>query len=160
MTGADTLLAILALGVAIYLARGTHPVAAVLLVASALLVAAILFLPTPLVTGWVGMDRVNYLYHLARRTPLSSSDWLHVVVFTWLGLLIWLGRRDLRSWRGGVVIMVLAVTAEVGQWLADGREPSVWDAALNVVGALIGIGAAAAALRFKSLKGDAGLSSR
>lgn len=146
MTGADLLLAVLALGVAFYLARGTHPVVAALLVVSALIVSAILFLPTPVVTGWVGMDRVNYLYHLARRTPLYSSDWVHVIAFTWLGLLIWLGRRDLRSWRGALAIGALAIAAEVGQWLADGREPSVWDAVLNLFGAAIGIALGSAVL--------------
>lgn len=139
MTATDVLLAVLSLGVAIYLARGTHPVAAVLLLGSALVVSAILFLPMPVVTGWVGMDLVNYLYNLARRTPLSSAEWLHLVVFSWLGLLIWLGRRDLRNWRGAALISVLAVAAELGQWLADGREPGIWDATLNLVGVFIGI---------------------
>lgn len=140
MTGMDALLAILALGVAIILARGTHPVVAGLLVISALAVSAILFLPTSVVTGWVGMDRVHHLYHLARSfTPLYSSDWLHLFLFAWLGFLIWLARPNLRNWHGIVFVAVLAVGAELAQWLADGREPGIGDATLNVVGGLLGI---------------------
>lgn len=140
MTVTDLLLAACALGVAIFLARGAHPVVAGLLMLSALAVSAILFLPTAVVTGWVGMDRVHYLYHLARSTtPLDSSDWLHLILFTWLGLLIWLARPNLRNWRGIALVTVLAVGAELAQWLADGREPGVGDATLNVVGGLVGV---------------------
>lgn len=46
MTSADVLLTVLALAVAILLARGSHPAVGALLVAPALAASAILFLPT------------------------------------------------------------------------------------------------------------------
>ena len=146
MTGADILMALLALGAAFVLARGSHPLVAVLVAVSALAVAAILFLPTSVVTGWVGMDRVHHLYYLARSTPLDSSDWLHLLLFAWLGWLIWLARRELRNWRGIALVAALGVGAELAQWLADGREPGVGDAVLNVAGGVLGVGLAQAAI--------------
>lgn len=157
MTGADVLLAVLALGVALLLARGSHPLAGALLVASALAVSVVLFFPTALLIEWFGMHRVNRLYVLARATPLNPPEWLHVFAFAWLGLLVWLARRGLRNWRGVALICVLAVAAEPAQWLADGREPSLEDAALNLVGGLLGILLAhtclTAAARFRRVTG-------
>lgn len=139
MTGAGLLLAVLAIGVAILLARGSHPVIATLLVASALAVSAILFLPTAMLGDWFGMDRVHRLYGLTRATPLDPPEWIHVIAFAWLGLLVWLARAGLRNWKGLALIAVLGVAAEVAQWLADGREPSLGDAALNAVGGVMGV---------------------
>lgn len=142
MTGADVLLTLLALGVAILLARGSHPVVAVLLVASALAVSAILFLPTVMLTGWFGMDRVHRLYDLSRGTPLDPPEWIHLIAFAWLGLLVWMARREVRSWRGVALVAALGVAAELSQWLTDGRQPKFEDAALNVLGGLLGVGLA------------------
>lgn len=139
MTGADALLAVLALGVALLLARGSHPLVAVLLVASALGVSAVLFLPTALLGEWFGMDRVHRLYHLTRATPLAPPEWIHLFAFAWLGFLVWLARRDVRNWRGVAVVAALGVAAELSQWLTDGRQPKLGDAALNVAGGLAGI---------------------
>lgn len=139
MTGADVLLAVLALGVAFLLARGSHPLIGALLVASALAVSVVLFFPTALLIDWFGMHRVNRLYALSRGTPLNPPEWLHVFAFAWLGLLVWLARRGVRNWRGVAFISVLAMAAELAQWLADGREPSLEDAGLNVFGGLLGI---------------------
>lgn len=139
MNGADALLALLAVGVAILLARGSHPLIGALLVASAVAVSALLFLPTEMLGNWVGMDRVHRSYHLTRSTPLNPPEWIHIIAFAWLGLLIWLGRANFRSWCGLVLIVGLGAAAELAQWLADGREPSVGDAALNVAGGLLGV---------------------
>ncbi|MGY0611543.1 VanZ family protein [Luteimonas sp. A501] len=139
MTGADVLLAVLALGVAMLLARGSHPVVAVLLVVSALAVSAMLFLPTAMLGDWFGMDRVHRLYGLTRSTPLDPPEWIHLFAFAWLGLLIWLARRDVRNWRGVVLVAALGVAAELSQWLTDGRQPKLEDAALNVLGGLAGV---------------------
>ncbi|HEY4530685.1 MAG TPA: VanZ family protein [Luteimonas sp.] len=133
------LLAILALGVAILLARGSHPVVGTLLVGSALGVSAILFLPTQMLGAWFGMDHVHRLYGLTRSTPLDPPEWIHLLAFAWLGLLIRLARTDLRNWRGLVLVAALGVAAELSQWLTDGRQPRVEDAALNVAGGLAGI---------------------
>ena len=139
MTAADLLLTALALGMAIFLARGSHPVVAGLLIISALAVSALLFLPTSMLGGWVGMHRVHRLYGLTRSTPLDPPEWIHLFAFAWLGMLIWLARRDARSWRGVAFVAALGVTAELAQWLTDGREPKIEDAALNVLGALAGV---------------------
>lgn len=139
MTGADLLLTALALGAAILLARGSHPVAAVLLVMSALVVSAALFLPTSMLTGWLGRDRIGQLYGLARGTWFDPPEWIHFFAFAWLGLLIYLARRDLRNWRGFALVVALGLIAELMQWLTDGREPMLEDAALNVVAGLLGM---------------------
>lgn len=139
MTGADALLAILAVGVAVLLARGSHPVVGVLLVASALAVSAILFLPTQMLGAWFGMDRVRRLYGLTRSTPLDPPEWIHLFAFAWLGLLIWLARKDVRNWRGLVLVATLGIAAELSQWLTDGRQPKLEDAVLNVAGGLAGV---------------------
>lgn len=139
MTGGEVLLAVLALGVAIQLARGSHPLAGALLIASALAVSTVLFFPTAILIDWFGIERVHRLYGLARATPLNPPEWVHVFAFGWLGLLVWLARRGLRNWRGVAFISMLAVAAELAQWLADGREPSLEDAGLNLLGGLLGI---------------------
>jgi hypothetical protein len=139
MTGADLLLAVLALGVAIFLGRGSHLVVAALLVASALAVSAVLFLPTAMLAGLIGMERVHGLYDLTRATPLDPPEWIHLIVFAWLGFLLWLARRDIRNWLGVGLVAALGVAAELSQWLTDGRQPKVEDAALNVVGGLAGM---------------------
>lgn len=139
MTGADALLALLALGVAVLLARGSHPLVAVLLVASALAVSAMLFLPTAMLGEWFGMHRVHRLYGLTRATPLDPPEWIHLIAFAWLGLLIWLARQDVRNWWGVLLVAAFGVAAELSQWLADGRQPKVEDAALNVAGGLAGV---------------------
>ena len=139
MTGADVLLAVLALGVAIFLGRGSHPLVAALLVASALAVSAVLFLPTAMLAGLVGMERVHGLYDLTRATPLDPPEWIHFIVFAWLAFLLWLARRDIRNWRGVALVAALGVAAELSQWLTDGRQPKVEDAALNVLGGLVGV---------------------
>lgn len=139
MTGSDVLLAGLAFAVAILLARGSHPVVAALLIASALAVSAVLFLPTKVLGGWFGMDRVHRLYGLTRGTPLDPPEWIHLVAFAWLGFLIWLARRHARNWRGALIVAALGIAAETSQWLTDGRQPKLEDAALNVMGGLAGV---------------------
>ncbi|PJJ96603.1 hypothetical protein CO641_12085 [Lysobacteraceae bacterium NML91-0213] len=139
MTGADVLLAVLALGVAIFLSRGSRLLVAALLIASALAVSAMLFLPTPLLTGLLGADCVQRLYGLTRSTPLDPPEWIHLLAFAWLGLLVWLARKDVRNWRGVVLVIALGVAAELSQRLTDGRQPKLEDAALNVLGGLTGM---------------------
>lgn len=139
VTGADALLALLALGVTLLLARGSHPLVAVLLVASALGISAVLFLPTALLGQWFGMDRVHWLYRLTRATPLAPPEWVHLFAFAWLGFMVWLARTDVRNWRGVALVVALGAAAELSQWLTDGRQPRLEDAALNVVGGLAGV---------------------
>lgn len=159
MTGADVLLAVLSLGVALLLARGSHPVVATLLVASALAVSAVLFLPTRVLIQWFSIDRVHYLYGLTRATPLDPPEWIHLFAFAWLGFLVWLARRGMRNWRGIALVAALCAAAELAQWLADGREPQAEDAALNVLGGLVGMLLASACLtaaKFRRGGSDAG----
>lgn len=139
MTGSDVLLAVLAVGVSLLLARGSHPFIATLLVVSALVVSALLFLPTGMLGDWVGMHHVHRFYRLTRATPLNPPEWIHIIAFAWLGLLIWLGQAKMRGWTGLALIAALGVAAELAQWLADGREPSLGDAALNAAGGVFGV---------------------
>lgn len=139
MIGADAVLAVLALGVAIFFARGSHPVVAVLLVTSALAVSGMLFLPTAMLGDWLGMHRVHHLYGLTRATPLAPPEWIHLLSFSWLGLMVWLARKDLRNRRGMLLIAALGSAAELSQWLTDGRQPKLEDALLNVAGGLAGV---------------------
>ena len=60
-------------------------------------------------------------------------------MFAWLGLLVWLARAELRSWLGLGLVACLGAAAELAQWLADGREPGLGDACLNVVGGMCGV---------------------
>ena len=139
MSGAEVLLAVLALGVATLLARGSHPLIGTLLIVSALTVSAMLFLPTGLLVDWLGIDRVNRLHAQTISTPLELSDWIHFTAFAWLGLLIWLAQRGVRNWRGVLLIAALGIAAELSQWLTDGRQPKIEDAVLNVAGGMVGL---------------------
>lgn len=139
MTAADVLLTILALGVALLLARGSHLAVSALLVASALAVSAALFLPTAMLRDWLGTERVHLLHRLASASPLDLSDWIHLAAFAWLGLLAWLAREDVRNGYRVLLVGGLGVAAEASQLLADGREPKWEDAALNVVGGVAGV---------------------
>lgn len=161
MNGAEVLLAVLALGVSMLLARGSHPMMAVLLVLSFLAVSAMLFLPTAMLGDWFGMHRVHRLYSLTRTTPLAPPEWVHLFAFAWLGLLVWLVRKNLRNWRGVVLVATFGTAAELSQWLTDGRQPKLVDAMLNVAGGLSGVFlayvycAAAAQFRRRATRGEA-----
>jgi hypothetical protein len=139
MTGPNLLLAILTTGVAMLLARKSQPLAGALLAASALAVSAILFLPTGWLIDRVGIQRVYWLYGLADPTPLEPPEWAHVFAFLWLGLVLWLARSDLRSWKGFVLIALLSVASEASQMLTADRTPRAMDAAVNMLGAGTGI---------------------
>nr|WP_246606661.1 VanZ family protein [Lysobacter antarcticus] len=133
------MLAVLAFGVAILLARGSHPLIGTLLIVSALTVSALLFLPTGMLVDWLGIERVNRLLDQTSPTPLDLSDWIHFSAFAWLGLLIWLARGEVRNGRGVMLVAALGIAAEVSQWLTDGRQPKVEDAVLNVAGGMVGL---------------------
>jgi hypothetical protein len=139
MTGPDVLLAVLTMGVAMRLAWGSHPLAGALLAASALAVSAILFLPSDWLIDLVGIQRVRWMYGVARATPLEPPEWAHVFAFLWLGLVLWLARSDLRSWKGFVMIALLSVAAEASQVLTAARTLRAMDAAVNMLGAGAGI---------------------
>lgn len=106
---------------------------------SAVLVTAMLFLPGPQLASIVGKDAVMALKLAAAATPWQMSDWLHFAIFAWLGCVLWVGRPDLRGWRAGAVVAVLAVVAEVAQSMAPGRGPGIADALLNLGGGLAGL---------------------
>lgn len=151
MSATDVLLALMALGVGCVLAWRSGPVARVVLFASAMLVSAMLFLPGSQLTSIVGRDTTRWLERLASTTPWPLSDWMHFAIFVWLGVLVWLGRPDMRGWKGWALMVVLAVAAEASQGLAPDREPRLDDVLLNLAGGMAGllIGIAmAATLRF------------
>lgn len=77
--------------------------------------------------------------HAVADTPWELSEWLHFLIFAWLGLLLWLGRVDLRGWKAWALVAVLAIAAELAQGLAPGRAPRLDDVVTNLVGGVTGI---------------------
>lgn len=135
----DLLLGVLVLGVGVWLARRGRPLVRVALFGSALLVSALLFLPGAQITGAVGPDGIAWMRRTAAQTPWNVSEWVHFLVFLWLGVLLWLGRPDLRNWKGWAMVIVLAVAAELVQDLAPGRSPRLDDVLLNLAGGMAGV---------------------
>ena len=121
------------------MAWGSGPVARVVLFITALVVAAMLFLPGSQLAAIVGADAVAAMTRMVADTPWSLSDWLHFLIFVWLGLLLWLGRADLRGWKAWSLIAVLAVAAELAQGFAPERSPRVDDVFLNLAGGMVGL---------------------
>lgn len=139
MSWGDALLAVLVMGVGFFLARRSRPLVAVVLFVSAITVSAMLFLPGSQLTSILGNDGVRLLNRFAAATPWSVSEWMHVFIFMWLGLLLWLGRADLRGWKAWALIVVLAAASELAQGLTPGREPKLDDVLLNLAGGMAGI---------------------
>lgn len=139
MSWGDVLLGVMALVVGLFLARRARPVVAVILFASAIAVAAMLFLPGSQLTSIIGGDGVRLLNRLSAATPWSVAEWMHVLIFAWLGLLLWLGRRDLRGWKAWFLVVILAIASELAQGLTPGREPKLEDVLLNLAGGMAGI---------------------
>ncbi|MGY0561667.1 VanZ family protein [Luteimonas sp. A277] len=135
----DVLLGVLVLAVGFFLIRRGSLLTRVLVFGSALVVSALLFLPGEQITGFVGRDGIGLMRRLAAHTPWAPAEWVHVLIFLWLGLLLWLGRADLRNWKGWALVAVLAVAAEVAQVLTPEREPRVGDVLLNLAGGMAGI---------------------
>lgn len=133
------LLGIMVLGVAWFLARRGRPLMRVLVFLSALAVSALLFLPGRQIHRAVGRDAVSRMGDLAAHTPWVVAEWVHFLIFLWVGLLLWLGRADLRNWKGWALVAVLAVAAEAAQALAPSRSPRLDDVLLNLAGGMAGI---------------------
>lgn len=142
MTPSDILLIILALAVSTGLAWRAGRTWRVLLFASALAVSALLFFPGARLAAFIGPDLLAFLEGMAARTPWKLPDWIHFVIFVWLGLLLWLARPDLRGSKGIALLVVLAVAAELSQGLTATREVRVGDALLNLMGCAVGVGGA------------------
>lgn len=135
----DLLLGMLVLAVGWFLARRGRPLVRVLVLGSAVVVSALLFLPGSQITAFVGSDGVGHMTRLAARTPWVAAEWVHFLIFLWLGLLLWLGRADLRNWKGWALVIALAAGAELAQGLTPGREPRLGDVFLNIAGGMAGI---------------------
>lgn len=139
MTPSELFLGLLALCVGVLLAWNSRPVAKILLFSSALLVASLLFLPGQQLASIAGKNAMRWASEVAAHTPWTLSDWIHFIVFVWLGLLLWLGRPDLRGWKIWAAIAGLAVAAELAQWLAPDREVWLEDVLLNLAGGAVGL---------------------
>lgn len=139
MGAPDLILAVLALAVGVALAWRSGPAVRVVLFASALAISAMLFLPGSQLTSIIGKDAVQAMNRLVAKTPWSLSEWLHFAIFAWLGLMLWLGRADLRGWKAWGFIVVLAVAAELAQGLAPERSPKINDVFLNLAGGMAGL---------------------
>ena len=135
----EIILAGLALIVGIALAWRSGPMARLALFVSALVISAMLFLPSEQLTGIIGKDATRALKAAVADTPWDLSDWVHFVIFAWLGFLLWLGRPDLRGWTSWGLVVVLAISAEVAQGLAPGRSPRLDDVMLNLAGGMTGL---------------------
>lgn len=133
------LLGVMVLVIAWFLARGGRPLVRGLVFLSALVVSGLLFLPGALIRRTVGRDALTVMGDLAARTPWAVAEWVHFLIFLWLGLLLWLGRSDLRNWKGWGLVMALSAGAEMAQALAPHREPRVEDVLLNLAGGMAGI---------------------
>ena len=133
------LLGVMVLGIAWFLARRGRPLVRALVFLSALVVSALLFLPGGFIRRTVGRDALTVMGDLAAHTPWAVAEWVHFLIFLWLGLLLWLGRSDLRNWKGWGLMTVLAVGAEMAQALAPNREPRMGDVLLNLAGGVAGI---------------------
>lgn len=134
----DILLAVLALCVGVALAWRSAPLAKVTLFASAIVVSGLLFLPGSQLVALVGEDLERWLEGVVAVTPWTLSDWMHFAIFAWLGMLLWLGRPDLRGWKGWAAIVVLAVAAEIMQLLSVDRQAKLDDVLLNLAGGILG----------------------
>lgn len=139
MDAGNLLLAALILAVSTLLATKSSRVARGILFASALLMSGMLFLPGAQLVGVAGVETVASLEALAARTPWSLPDWVHFLVFSWLGFLLWMCRPDLRGWKAWGLLAVLASATELVQDLAPDREPGLGDVLLNLVGGTIGL---------------------
>lgn len=135
----DLLLGVMVLAIGMLMAWNSGPFSRVVLFASALLVSGLLFMPGEQIAGLAGKDGIRAMRELAARTPWDISNWTHFLIFVWLGLLVWLARADLRGWKAWSLVAVLAVSAEVAQSLAPGREPRLDDVLLNLAGGMAGI---------------------
>lgn len=153
----DAILVALALGVSLWLGRSSGRFGQGLVMLSALGISALLFLPT----GWLqvaaGPSVMALLEAIAARWSWELSDAVHLLVFVWLALLLRVLRRDLRGGRGVVVLLILAVAAELTQELTAGREARLDDIVINLLGAGAGLvlaeGVLAARKRFGSRYG-------
>ncbi|HEU4773597.1 MAG TPA: VanZ family protein [Lysobacter sp.] len=146
MTLTDVVLLALALGVSLWLGRGSGRPGQVVLVLSALGVSALLFLPTAWLQTAAGPGLMASLEAMAARLSWELSDAVHFLIFVWLALLLRVLRRDLRGWLGVVVLLVLAVAAELTQGLTSAREVRLDDVAINLLGAGTGLLLAAGVL--------------
>ncbi|WP_160319417.1 VanZ family protein [Stenotrophomonas koreensis] len=135
----DILLALLVLGAGAFFAYRASPVAQAVLFGSAMLASGLLFLPGEQITGLVGAEGIGWLRRWAAHTPFDISQWTHFLIFAWLGLLLWLGRVDLRGWKAWAMVAVLAIAAELAQGLAPGRAPRLDDVVTNLVGGVTGL---------------------
>ncbi|GHD67425.1 hypothetical protein GCM10007164_07420 [Luteimonas padinae] len=139
MDASELILAALVLLVGGVLAWRSGPLARVVLFLSAVVTSAMLFLPGSQLTAIIGKDAVRTLNRMVADTPWTLSDWLHFAIFVWLGLMLWLGRADLRGWKAWALVVVLAVAAEVAQGLTPERSPRVDDVLLNLAGGMAGL---------------------
>lgn len=136
---AALVLLVLVIGVSLWVGRCSDPVARGMLVASALAISALLFLPTWLLRRVAGRDRVEWLQEAMQAVSLTLPDVVHFVAFVALAVVLWALRPDLRGWRAVAVLVVLAVAAELTQVLTARREPRFGDVVLNLVGVGVGL---------------------
>ena len=111
--------------------------------------AALFLLPSSLLGQLIGEAWLGRLEAWARLTPLPLAQWVHLLLFAVLGLLLWGRHRYLRGRAGAVLLALLALGAEAAQFLSRGREPHWDDAGYNLLGAALGVLLASALQRLR-----------
>lgn len=139
MTLSEAVLLVLVAAVSLWLGRGAGRFGRVLLVISALVISALFFLPSSSLRTAAGPGIVGSLYAFVGKLSWDLPDAVHFVIFIWLAMLLRLLRRDLRGWRGLVVLLVLSGAAEATQALTDTREARLSDVVTNLMGAGVGV---------------------
>lgn len=123
--------------VALWLARDTGTVGRWLVFASGLLVAGLMFLPSPVLRPMLEWPGSGAIREVVQALPWREAQVVHVVAFCWLGLVVGALRRGPVLPALGVLLL-LAVAAEAVQAWVPTRSPRLVDVALNLSGVVAG----------------------
>ena len=115
----------------------------VLLLVTSVAVSGLLFLPSDWLVDLVGINFVHRLYDWSRATPWRPPEWIHLLGFAWLAFALWLARPPGRRAPLVAALVVLAIAAELAQWLTATRTPRLEDMGVNLLGVALGVGAGA-----------------
>lgn len=127
-----------AVAVSLWLGRRATLPARIALWGSTLLVSAAMFLPSTRLSAWIGPGVLGALTTALQ--PWEIGDVSHFLAFTWLGLVLWLLRPDLRGWRGVAVLVALATVGELIQGaMTVERSARLGDVMFNLLGAVLGL---------------------
>jgi len=133
------LLLLLVVVVSASIARHRGAVARSVLLGSALVISAALFLPSSLLVAVVGADALAALESVAGTYAWTLAAAAHFIAFVWLALVLWTLRPDLCGPKAIAVMVILAVAAELMQGLSTDRSTRRDDIGVNLVGVWVGL---------------------